>query len=591
MRTFVHRAAKVRSPPCAAIQPWCSNGRFAPIASGVAEVAIGGDGPRLANRLRSAILTAIAPNHAMTDAAIGALFDRCANLQAGRVQYEEPAHFQALLDQLTGAASEAETREIAWARHEDWIRGLWEREPIFHQSKESGITLARTYLPLRCFWHEDVKPEEAGEKVTEWDAHVGMLHETVRARLDAPDGRQLQLVAGSPGCGKSSFARALAVELLDDARKNGTHRRVLLIRLEMLRMEEDLAGALASHLAAMHRPLKPSGGEGLPDDPLAWLKQDDAQLVILFDGLDELSHDRHGAQAHTNRVLIALKQLLGPWRAEELLAIVLGRSVACQDAMRAANLNNARLLHVLPLRELNAEDDEDDFADLTVLLGSRRLRKVEDPKMLLKIKQRQEFYLKSAGLLDLPTDGAPEAVTAGSMEALNAEPLLLYLLMISGFTGERWQEAEGNPNVVYEAIFQKVHAHNTAHREHRPETLSEPDFFTLMECLGLSAWQGAGRTGGEEDFERIVQVHADEDQLDRFDNNPLTDLKNVAIQIYTRGDFGEGKGFEFVHKKCLRRIPCRAGADLRRAPLRRDQGADARPEIPRARPRLGRVDR
>jgi uncharacterized protein YjbI with pentapeptide repeats len=489
-------------------------------------------------------MTTIAPDHGASDKAIEALFDRCLNLQAGRVQYAEPAHFASLIEQLNGKASEPQRREMAWARHENWIRGQWDCDPIFAQDTDSGITLARTYLPLRCFWHEEIQPKDPGEAISEWSAHVGWLHAAVHGWLDAPKNCKIQLVAGSPGCGKSSFARALAVEMLDNASTKGQRGRVLLIRLQNLKMEEDLAAALAKHMTAMHRPAKAHGAEGLPGDPLAWLKEDDIPLLLIFDGLDELSHESKSAEAHTERFLLSLKTMLADWSEDELLAIVLGRSSACQAAMRAAHIDQNRLLHVMPMRALNMKKANDE----ALIACGRKLGGVDDPLKLLGDDQRAEFYLKCAGLLSLPDAAAPDAVTADSMEALNSEPLLLYLLMLAGYSGDRWEEAQVNPNLVYEAIFQKVCSRNASKNPAGSDGLSEADFFLLMECLGLAAWQGNGRTGQDADFQRIRQAHGTRALRNRLKNNPLSKLRNVAIQIYTRSDFNEGEGFEFVHK-------------------------------------------
>ncbi|MGG7567919.1 pentapeptide repeat-containing protein [Rhodovulum sp. DZ06] len=498
-----------------------------------------------------AFLTAAAPDHRIKPDEAAELFNQGSARQAGRVQNADPGLFHVLMDRLEGRTSERERRLLAWDRHGDWIRGLYELQPIFGQEPDSGITLARTYLPLRCFRHVPVPPKKVGEKVDEWVAHVGMLHETVRAALDDPKGPQLQLVAGSPGCGKSSFSWAFAVELIEACRTGARARNVLLVRLQNFRFRDDLAAALADHLARCYRPLSDRGGEGLPGDPLSWLKDGDRQLVILFDGLDELSHDKATAEAHTDDFVKSVQTLFRDWTPEELRVVVLGRPAACQKAADVARLDDDRVLHLLPMRALPdpvfaAKVGRSDR--MQVLSLGRALRRVEDPDALLLIDQRETFYLRNAACLGLPAEVAPKAVTHNSMEALNSEPLLLYLLMITGYTGEGWKAAQGNPNIVYEEIFRRVYQRDAARRPADVPPLSEADFFTLMECLGLASWQRQERTGSEEEYLRIRELHADEEQAERFESDPLSSLKNVAVQTYTRSDLGGSAGFEFVHR-------------------------------------------
>ena len=488
-----------------------------------------------------AFLTRISPGHGITDEGAGTLFDKCLNMQASRVQGEDPARFKPFLDRLMGPLSTALLRELAWSRHADWIRGLYEREPIFAQEKDSGLTLARTYLKLRCFWHERIESDQDEDK-TAWRAHIGRLHDTMHAWLEAPDNDPIRIIAGTPGCGKSSFAQAFATEVIDKA-KSGANRRVILIRLQHFTMGDDLEERLGAHLRKRCQELKPEGGEGFPENPLEWMQQDATPCLIIFDGLDELTHSDARAEEHTRQFLTILQRMVAG-RSGDLRAVVLGRSAACQAAMREAHVDDDRLLHMLPLRPLKDQD----FAADGFVAGRRAVAQHVDPDALGAADQRPDFWRqwqRANGALESAT---PEAVTARSMEALNAEPLLLYLLILSGYAAENWREAEDNPNVVYHAIFKRVYARNKDKAHIAGHGLSATDFSTLMECLGLAAWQGNGRTGSDAEFARLRGLHVSKAQKRRFKDLPAASLKNVAVQFYTRQDLGDGAGFEFVHK-------------------------------------------
>jgi hypothetical protein len=96
------------------------------------------------------------------------------------------------------------------------------------------------------------------------------------------------------------------------------------------------------------------------------------------------------------------------------------------------------------------------------------------------------------------------------MGDLNAEPLLLHLLIVSGYTGANWREAADNCNLIYKAIFERMFERNKDKDHPAARKLDKTDFFTLLECLGLAAWRGNGRTGSAEDFVALRHLHATE---------------------------------------------------------------------------------
>ena len=83
------------------------------------------------------------------------------------------------------------------------------------------------------------------------------------------------------------------------------------------------------------------------------------------------------------------------------------------------------------------------------------------------------------------------------MTALNVEPLLLHLLIIPEFCGDRWEEAAENRNLIYHDILRKVFKRNKDKDLDAYRQLEEKHFFELMEVFGLAAFRGNGRTGEE----------------------------------------------------------------------------------------------
>ena len=172
--------------------------------------------------------------------------------------------------------------------------------------------------------------------------------------------------------------------------------------------------------------------------------------------------------------------------------------------------------------------------------------KVVAPDEMMTLDQRAGFWQRWARLVGEDAETNPPAVTSGAMGELNAEPLLLYLLILSGFAGEDWEKALGNRNVVYEAIFTKVFERNKKRKDFSTAGIEKTDFFGLMECLGLAAWRGNGRTGTDEEFDALRDLHMRHRKKALKDVEAAT-LRGAAVNFYTRKDLDGDTGFEFIH--------------------------------------------
>ena len=207
--------------------------------------------------------------------------------------------------------------------------------------------------------------------------------------------------------------------------------------------------------------------------------------------------------------------------------------------MKAASMPIQSMLNVAPIAPINEE--------ILKVSTSDENKHICDPLSLMQKDQRQSYWRKWAMLNNLDAENVPEPITAGSMSALNVEPLLLHLLVISRFSGPDWPIAADNKNVVYYDILKTIFERNKKKQHFLSINMNEELFFSLMECLGLAAWRGNGRTGGEEDFSRVRKLHLNKEKT--FRNYPATNLQSVALNIHTRSGGDEAKsGFEFIHK-------------------------------------------
>jgi hypothetical protein len=79
-----------------------------------------------------------------------------------------------------------------------------------------------------------------------------------------------------------------------------------------------------------------------------------------------------------------------------------------------------------------------------------------------------------------------------------------------------------------------------------------------MECLGLAAWRGGGRTATTAHFEVFRdEIYAPE-KAEFFMKIESADLDNVALQFCTHGSLGDQPGYAFIHKNFGEYLTARA---------------------------------
>ena len=497
----------------------------------------------------------VAPENPFSEDQIRSNFQSALAASVSVACQENPKLVQPLTDALRGAAGAGAQREIAWERHAAWIRTLFHKDPIFSPEDDEDTPLSKVYLRLRCHWNEEHTKERKDERepLRYRTATVARIHDAAHEWLTTSDAQDaIRVVAGGPGSGKSSFARAFASEVtLEDT------RRVVFVLLQDLQVSSDLRSSLDTHLKRWHGWKHPEYTQGFPASPLGWHGEDTKPLLLVFDGLDELTAKEDAARELTRKFLTDVGNLLNNLNTvgPGCRALVLGRTTAVEDACREADLSLPKVLHIAPIRPMVRDDlrlgknplDEEVGEDFSPII---------DPKGLMGPDAREDYWARWRQIKGLPAVETPDAVTDERMKDLNVEPLLLHLLIISDYCGEKWEEAADNRNLVYRDILTKVFERNKKKKVEAYKGLESDDFFDLMEAFGLAALRGNGRTGTHEEFNLIRDRYAPE-KSDVFASLEGASLKNVALQIHTREDV-EGSGFEFVHKSFGQYLAARA---------------------------------
>ncbi|WP_170506298.1 pentapeptide repeat-containing protein [Ruegeria arenilitoris] len=472
--------------------------------------------------------------------------------------------YSELIVTLCSEAALPDERKFAWSRHNAWIQKLFTEDPIFSPDGDIDIPLSQVYLKLRCYWNEErsKKMEEGTEALKYRTATVSDLHSTVKSWLNAaPEDDRLRLIAGGPGSGKSSFSKALAAELVNEGRQH-----VVFIPLQYVDMKSDFAQTIATYLSESCRQMSYHYSEGFPSDPLTWYHEATLPYVLIFDGLDELTSNEEEGAKQTKEFVGQLSRYLSTKNGRfPMRAVVLGRDIAIEQAVEGEGIALKSILHVAPIRPIERDDlrlegnpEDEDIEE--------NFDPVNDPMGLMGDDQRLAYWERWSRLQGQNGDKLPEPVTHESMSELNVEPLLLHLLIISEFCGDRWKEAADNRNLVYQDILSKVFYRNQMKELRAYKKLEEIHFFELMEVFGLAAFRGNGRTGNHDDFSALRALYADEEtEATVYEELNGAQLKNVALMVHAREQGNhKDKGFEFVHKSFGEYLSARALVGLAR---------------------------
>lgn len=446
-----------------------------------------------------------------------AAFDRAIESSVERICSVEGVYFSEMLSRSEGAAAEGVERRKQWDKHNSWIRDRFWRTPLWGQEK-TGISLADLYVPLRGYSHLPKQIDHSDSHLeTNTQAQVFDLQSELESWLISSEGRdRMRIIGGGPGSGKSSLSKKLATTV-----SNWSDWRVVFVEVQGMKETSDLHFQIGERLRRRENT-------GFFENPLDWPKDRENTLIVL-DGLDELARPGPEAVEVMKGFVQGVRDILS--NREGARAVLLGRTDAARDALKASRGGRHTLLKVLPLcpvtsRQCGIPDSKN------ILKGSE----------LLEVEQR-ELYWKNWCFAQgrMPDECRLSDPRFGE---LSHEPVLAYLLVLSGrlSKGANLDEVAENKNVVYQDVLQNLLPRGWGTAQHPgTEGLGSDDFLFLLSCLGLAAWSGGGRVGKNDDFVR-VRNHCAPAEKD-FDQE-IASLKNVATQFYTTSD-GD---YEFVHK-------------------------------------------
>jgi uncharacterized protein YjbI with pentapeptide repeats len=430
--------------------------------------------------------------------------------------------YSLLLDEIDTPFNNAWKRERGWLHYRAWLQKQID-EPIFWET----FSLKQIYVPLRGLYEEEKKA------TTDTDYHrepsckriVIKLQEQLETWLEAAKSDDaIRLLTGGPGSGKSSFCKVFA------AQQARLEKQVLYIPLHRLSFSTDLVTAVKTFV--QHDGF-------LPENPLEPSDQD-LQLLIIFDGLDELSMQGKIAQEVAHNFINEVREQVKSFNQNKtrLQVLISGRDVVVQS-----NKNNFKkpqqIITILPYWVGNS----DNFSDVD---------------NLLKVDQRHQWWQQYGQAKGKNYAQLPPELSGKNLQEITAQPLLNYLIALTFERGEVQFSQETNLNNIYKNLLKAVYERGYEKNSlgHRAiEGITEKDFVLILMEIALSCWHGNGRTTTVREIEEHCENNGLKNLLKNFQDSFQSDSQGSITRLLTAFYFRESgdlrdseKTFEFTHK-------------------------------------------
>ena len=439
---------------------------------------------------------------------------------------KNPEFYTTLSSIITTPFDTAVEKEIEWNNYFVDI----EREvlkPVFSES----FSLQQVYIPLRaCYKQQKAKTKnEDFETLKDRDEKDKETKIVVDAEqylcnwIDKADKADcIRIIHGGPGSGKSSFLKVFAANL---AKKK---QKVLFIPLHRFDIEGKLDDAIKSFL----RYDKYFSYDVIND------KNTDDKIILLFDGLDELSMQGKALTEVAQSFLREVKDCATNFnnRNLKLQIIISGRDVIVQQNEKDFR-NEGQLLRLLPYYFTKNEKENEKFVDKAKLLN---------------IDQREEWWKKYGIISGNKYKGLPEELRTREIDEITAQPLLNFLVALTYQSGNLDFSKDPNLNEIYSELLNDVYSRGYSGGKHRTVSEMEKEqFCVIMEEIALSAWHGKERTTTVAEINKHFESSGKKELLKKFISDAEQGVISLLAAFYFRqaGQNVQGsQTFEFTHK-------------------------------------------
>ncbi|KQT41703.1 MULTISPECIES: pentapeptide repeat-containing protein [unclassified Methylophilus] len=458
-----------------------------------------------------------------------AIADRLPSYFANALNEEWVNHQQTynlLINKLNTPFTQANARAQGWSNYSSWLCKQID-QPLFLEV----FSLNQVYVPLRAFYLSkqiqknndsdfDINSSEKNVR------HVVDLETEINLWIQKSDKDDaIRLISGGPGSGKSSFAKVLAASLAR-AGKIPT----LFISLHHLNHDNDL-------LDAIEKFVQQDGF--LTVNPILGDQKED-RIIIIFDGLDELSMQGKVGERVAQDFVREVQRKTDRLNQQKLTAqvIITGRELVIQ-ANESSFRKIGQILHVLPYWTPTHEQEN-----------------YSDPNNFLELDQRNEWWRKYGNATGVSYYGLPIELDIDDLVEITTQPLLNYLVALSLKRGILDFSKNLNLNAIYADLLKAIYERAWASNPYAAlDGIEEKDFVRILEEIALSSWHGNGRTTTVKEIESHCKNSGLSSLLAKFQAGMETDTKAKVTQLLTAfyfrqngKDFGGEKTFEFTHK-------------------------------------------
>ncbi|ADX44177.1 pentapeptide repeat-containing protein [Paracidovorax avenae ATCC 19860] len=428
--------------------------------------------------------------------------------------------YKILLEQNGTPFSAAEAAQHGWQLYFSFLRKRVS-ESVF----DEPFGLSQIYVPLNAYYLE---PKE---RCSDSTSMLKSPQKRVCVRLDAELKRwmgaknkadALRVISGGPGSGKSSFTKMFCCELAESG-----HAKPIYIPLHLIDPTRDVA-------QEVERFVRDEGLLGFnPLDP----DRAEDDLLLVFDGLDELASMGKVAAQVARDFVQAVERML-----------------------ERRNLGPHPIYILLSGRELIVQENETEFRRpkqiLSILpyLVTDENELYKDPKKLLEIDLRQQWWKNYGELIGATFQALPKELQIREIDEITAQPLLNYLVALSYRRGKLEFSKSLNLNSVYGDLVAAVHerAYEKT-RTYRPIShLKLNEFARVLEEIGLAAWHGSdGRSTSVREIMLHCQQSGLESLLKSFTEGAQAGVTKLLAAFFFRRsgeNVGDDAAFVFTHK-------------------------------------------